>query len=116
MATETVPGADGADFTREIDPALAARLHCLQAMCTSIAEDILTARNALQGNAEDSDVAYLVADALGRVGWMAEQASVVAGSTRCGIGGDAAGWMLKDHVHEMLLALKTEATGAGAAA
>jgi hypothetical protein len=48
------------------------------------------------------NVAYLVADALDRIGWIADQATVVAGSTHPKVGGDADGWLLNGMLADSL--------------
>jgi hypothetical protein len=72
----------------------AARFLKLATLCQRIAGDINVARVVLRDGAENADTAYLVADVLDRIGWMADQASVVAGAKYPVVCGDADGWML----------------------
>jgi len=69
------------------------RLQILQTVCNTIASGIFNAHEALRNNAEDADMSHLVSDALERLGWMADQASVIAGMESPRVGGDAFGWM-----------------------
>jgi len=72
-----------------------ARLACLQQLATRLASGINNARNVLRSNAEDPDVAHLVSDALDRLGWIADQAAVMAGASGPPVAGDADQWMLE---------------------
>lgn len=85
------------------------RFECLQAMCSQIATGTNNARTVLRDNAEDANVSYLVANALDRLGWMADRAAVVAGSDVPMVAGDAEGWILGEDVQDALR--KIEAGG-----
>jgi len=97
MATQTVSAAQAA-----------LRLECLQRLCSQIATSINCARRVLRSNSDDAEAAYLVADALDRLGWMADRATAVAGSGGVLVGGDADGWVLDSATQEMLGKVKTE--------
>ena len=71
-----------------------ARLACLQQLATRLASGINNACTVLRDNAEDPTAAHLVCDALERLGWMADQAAVVAGSALPPVCGDADQWLL----------------------
>lgn len=72
----------------------AQRLEALRLLCSEMASGISSIRTILRGNAEDASAAYLAADALDRIGWMADQATVLAGEDAPLHGGDAFGWLL----------------------
>jgi hypothetical protein len=79
------------------------RLECLEALCSQLATGILTAKTVLRDNAEDANVAHVVADALDRLGWMADRAARVAMAERnVPIAGDIENWIFGDHVVGML--------------
>jgi hypothetical protein len=80
---------------------MGARLACLERLCTNLAGGINTARNALREGAEDTNIAFLVADALDRLGWMADQAAVVAGSEIPPVVGDADSWILCGAIQQL---------------
>lgn len=63
----------------------------------------MTARVVLHEHADDGNVGHLVANALDRIGWMADQASVVAGASLPSAGGDADGWLLNGLLRESAL-------------
>ena|SRR6218665_585024 len=69
MATKTLTSA-----------AASARLECLVALCNDLAHGISSAQSVLRSNAEDADVAHLVADALARLGVIADRAMAIASS------------------------------------
>lgn len=71
------------------------RLEVLLDLSGQIATSVNMARCVLKDNAEDASAAYLVADVLGRVGWLVDQVSLIAGGT-CGnqANGDAFDWMI----------------------
>lgn len=77
------------------------RLECLKDICGRLAQGLANALDTLRNNAEDPAVVHLVADALERLGWMADCATVVAGDSRPMVRGDAAGWMM-GHVYDDL--------------
>lgn len=92
MATNTVPTQ-----TAEL------RLECLEALCSQIASGILTAKTVLRNNAEDADAANIVADALDRLGWMADRAAKVAMAERnVPVAGEIENWVFANHVAAML--------------
>jgi len=105
MATETLTVRD---------PQL--RLQCLEAICSDIATGINSARNVLRDNAEDATAAYLIADALDRLGSMADRATVVAGARIPSVVGDAEAWIFGPNVQTMLgnLAEKVRDSRSGA--
>ncbi len=76
-----------------------ARLACLQQIATRLASGINNALTVLRDNAEYPDAAHLVCDALERLGWMADQAAMVAGSTLPPVCGDADQWLLAGLLH-----------------
>jgi len=90
------------------------RLQILQTICNTLASGIFNALEALRNNAEDADMSHLVSDALERLGWMADQASVIAGMERPRVGGDAFGWMLgrglRSELEEFVRGVKKEAS------
>lgn len=85
------------------------RLRVLQLMCEGMASDILNTHTALCNAPDDEALALLVADALERLGWLADQAAVVAGCPRPPIGGGARFWMLGPAVRDELAKIE-EAT------
>lgn len=97
-ATATVSGSLEPKRSQE-----SKRLELLGRMCSNMAMTIANAREVLRDNAESADTAYLVADVLDRVGWIADQATVVAGTEKYPMTcGDADGWMLNGLLHKSL--------------
>lgn len=84
MATETVTPDFGTPEQR---------LERLKGICTLMAADIGVIRRTLQEGAEEPDTAYLACQALSRLGWIADEASVIAGHKQPMIGGNASQWL-----------------------
>lgn len=83
------------------------RLDCLEALCSQLASGIYTAKSVLRSNAEDADTAHLVADALDRLGWLADRAAGVASSrSKPPVAGAIENWVLGEHVAGLLKQLE----------
>ncbi|HEX7687917.1 MAG TPA: hypothetical protein VF453_09430 [Burkholderiaceae bacterium] len=90
---------DASDHKPNAAPAVSAgdaqaRLAAAQQIFGRLANGILTATSVLRDNSEDANAAHLAADALERLGWMADQGSVLAGEPRPPVNGEADEWML----------------------
>lgn len=71
-----------------------ARLAICREVCSDLASQIATAQDLLLNRAEDPNVAHVIAESMGRWGWMAERAAVLAGRPGALIKGDADAWLL----------------------
>ncbi len=71
------------------------RLATLAKLCSEIASSIESARSVLRDDAENARTAHLVADALDRVGWLAERATRLTGAKACPVN-TLDGWLLND--------------------
>jgi hypothetical protein len=79
----------------------AKRLEVLKALCSKLAMSAASARDVLRGNPECPDTAEVIADALERIGWIADRAAAVAGET-IPVAGDGDGWFLGGMLREQL--------------
>lgn len=70
------------------------RLEALGTVLAEIASGIRCAQEALIESEQSAGTAYLVAQALGRLGWMADQGCVLAGTAFPPVVGDAYAWLL----------------------
>ena len=87
-------------------PTDADRLACVRSICNELAIGINNARLALRSDGDNANTAHLVADALERLGWMSERASVLAGCDLPRHVGDADDWMLPDSACAKALAIE----------
>ncbi len=71
----------------------AERLEALRDELTEIASGIRSAQWAFLDSSDMANTAYLVACTLGRLGWMTDQACVLAGDEVPPVVGDAEAWM-----------------------
>jgi hypothetical protein len=84
------------------------RLQALERLCGDISSAIHRARHVLRENAEDPEAAYLVADALDRVGWMADKAVKLTGfATEATVSG-AEEWMFGPVLNERIREMEAE--------
>lgn len=78
------------------------RVAALQDICNQIAHGIHSARTVLRNNAEDPEVANLVADSLDRLGWMADKATQIAEPRTVLVAGDIQNWVFSESVQELI--------------
>jgi hypothetical protein len=69
------------------------RLEALRELLAEIANGIRVAQESLSESENLSNTAYVVADSLGRLGWLADQGCVVAGDDFPPCLGDARAWL-----------------------
>lgn len=92
-AGPTPPAPAPADTAAEASTAdTDERLDLVGTMCSDMASSLCSIRDGLLHNAENAETVYALTDALARVGWMADRAAKVAGSTMCTNSPD--GWMV----------------------
>ena len=83
------------------------RLAALASMLGEIVSDVHAARQTLFDDQQLSDQAYVTAQLLGKVGWMAERAATLAGETTSIYGG-ADDWLLSPRTQELLQAAEVD--------
>ena len=69
------------------------RLEALRELLAEIANGIRVAQESLSESENLANTAYVVADSLGRLGWLADQGCVVAGEDFPPCLGDARAWL-----------------------
>ena len=69
------------------------RLEALRELLAEIANGIRVAQESLSESENMANTAYVVADSLGRLGWLADQGCVVAGEEYPPCLGDARAWL-----------------------
>ena len=94
MATNTVTTPNRANTPQELAEL---RLQVVGEICHTVTTAILNARTALASGSDNCDTAWLVLDALDRIGYMAERAGKIANPKAwTAIAGGADGWMLQN--------------------
>ncbi len=78
------------------------RLEALRILLAEVSCGIRNAQQGLLEHEESSNNIYLVADVLGRLGWLVERGCVVAGYESPPVVGSADAWMLSPYLREHL--------------